>query len=70
MKVDFLDLKMKNPIMAAAGPWSRDGESIRNLLRVHFRFKSDAKVQLILKLPKLSPFIFQVFFHTTLTTIE
>ena len=33
MKVDFLDLKMKNPIMAAAGPWSRDGESIRNLLR-------------------------------------
>ncbi len=32
MKVDFLDLKLKNPVMAAAGPWSRDGESIRKLL--------------------------------------
>lgn len=33
MKVDFLNLKMKNPVMAAAGPWSRDGESIRELLK-------------------------------------
>lgn len=33
MKTDFLGLKMKNPIMAAAGPWSRDGESIRRLVK-------------------------------------
>lgn len=29
MKTDFLGLKMKNPVMLAAGPWSRDGKSIR-----------------------------------------
>jgi dihydroorotate dehydrogenase subfamily 1 len=30
MKTDFLGLKMKNPIVVAAGPWNRDGRSIRN----------------------------------------
>ena len=29
MKTDFLGLKMKNPIIVAAGPWNRDGRSIR-----------------------------------------
>ena len=29
MKTDFLGLKLKNPIIAAAGPWNRDGKSIR-----------------------------------------
>lgn len=33
MKTEFLGLKMKNPVMAAAGPWSRDGRSIRRLLK-------------------------------------
>lgn len=33
MKTDFLGLKMNNPVMAAAGPWSRDGKSIRALLK-------------------------------------
>lgn len=28
MKTDFLGLKLKNPILISAGPWSRDGESI------------------------------------------
>lgn len=30
---EFLGLKMKSPIMAAAGPWSRDGKSIHRLLQ-------------------------------------
>lgn len=29
MKTDFLGLKLKNPIIVAAGPWNRDGRSIR-----------------------------------------
>ena len=29
MKTDFLGLKLKNPIIVAAGPWNRDGKSIR-----------------------------------------
>lgn len=29
MKTDFLGLTLKNPIITAAGPWSRDGEGIR-----------------------------------------
>lgn len=29
MKSDFLGLNMRNPVMLAAGPWSRDGRSIR-----------------------------------------
>ncbi|MDD3168970.1 MAG: hypothetical protein PHC91_05840, partial [Eubacteriales bacterium] len=29
MKTDFLGLKMKNPIIVSAGPWNRDGKSIR-----------------------------------------
>ena len=33
MKTEFLGLRMENPIMAAAGPWSRDGESIRRLIK-------------------------------------
>lgn len=33
MKTEFLGLKMNNPVMAAAGPWSRDGESIKGLLK-------------------------------------
>ncbi len=32
MKTDFLGLSLKNPIIVAAGPWSRDGESIRKSL--------------------------------------
>lgn len=28
MKTDFLGLKLKNPIIVAAGPWNRDGKSI------------------------------------------
>ncbi len=33
MKTDFLGLKLKNPVIAAAGPWSGSGESIRQLLK-------------------------------------
>lgn len=33
LKTEFLGLKLKNPIMAAAGPWSGNGESIRELLK-------------------------------------
>lgn len=33
MKTDFLGLKLKSPVMAASGPWSGDGESIRQLLK-------------------------------------
>lgn len=33
MKTKFLGLNLKNPIMAAAGPWSGNGENIRNLLK-------------------------------------
>ena len=33
MNTEFLGLKMKNPVMASAGPWSRDGESIRELIK-------------------------------------
>lgn len=29
MKTEFLGLKLKNPIIVAAGPWNRDGKSIR-----------------------------------------
>ena len=29
MKTDFLGLKMKNPVIVSAGPWNRDGKSIR-----------------------------------------
>lgn len=29
MKTDFLGLKMKNPVIISAGPWNRDGKSIR-----------------------------------------
>ena len=29
MKTDFLGLKMKNPVIVSAGPWNRDGRSIR-----------------------------------------
>lgn len=29
MKTEYLGLKLKNPVMIAAGPWSRDGSSIR-----------------------------------------
>jgi len=29
MKTDFLGLNMKNPIIVSAGPWNRDGRSIR-----------------------------------------
>ena len=29
MKTEFLGLKLKNPIIVAAGPWNRDGRSIR-----------------------------------------
>jgi len=29
MKTDFMGLKLKNPIIVAAGPWNRDGRSIR-----------------------------------------
>ena len=29
MRTDYLGLRMKNPVMLAAGPWSRDGRSIR-----------------------------------------
>lgn len=32
MKTNFLGLSLKNPIMVAAGPWSRDGEGIRKSL--------------------------------------
>lgn len=33
MRTEFLGLNMKGPIVAAAGPWSRDGRHIRNLLK-------------------------------------
>jgi len=29
MKTEFLGLKMKNPVIVSAGPWNRDGKSIR-----------------------------------------
>ena len=29
MKTNFLGLQLKNPVIVAAGPWNRDGESIR-----------------------------------------
>lgn len=29
MKTEFLGLKLKNPVIVAAGPWNRDGRSIR-----------------------------------------
>lgn len=29
MKTDFLGLKLKNPVIVSAGPWNRDGRSIR-----------------------------------------
>lgn len=32
MKTDFLGIKLNNPIIVAAGPWARDGESIRKLI--------------------------------------
>lgn len=32
MKTDFLGLSLRNPIIVAAGPWSRDGEGIRRSL--------------------------------------
>ncbi len=32
MKTDFLNLGMKNPLIVAAGPWNRNGESIRRAL--------------------------------------
>ena len=30
LSVDFMGLKLKNPIIVAAGPWSRNGEMIKN----------------------------------------
>lgn len=33
IKTEFLGLKMKNPVIAAAGPWSGTGASIRSLLK-------------------------------------
>ena len=32
MKTNFLGLQLKSPVMVAAGPWNRDGESIRDSL--------------------------------------
>ena len=32
MKTDFLNLNMKNPIIVAAGPWNKDGHSIRKAI--------------------------------------
>lgn len=32
MKANFLGLQLKNPVIVAAGPWNRDGESIRQSL--------------------------------------
>ena len=32
MKVDFVGLKLDNPVIVAAGPWARDGKSIRRLI--------------------------------------
>ncbi|NLY72024.1 MAG: hypothetical protein GX076_10165 [Clostridiales bacterium] len=32
MKTNFLGLPLKNPVIIAAGPWNRDGESIRKSL--------------------------------------
>lgn len=32
MKTEFLGLKLKNPIMVAAGPWNRDGKNIRKAI--------------------------------------
>ncbi len=29
LKTNFLGMKMKNPLIVAAGPWNRDGESLR-----------------------------------------
>ncbi|MGI6730626.1 MAG: tRNA-dihydrouridine synthase [Anaerovoracaceae bacterium] len=32
MKTEFLGLKLKNPIIVAAGPWNRDGRNIRKAI--------------------------------------
>ena len=32
MKTDFLNLNMKNPLIVAAGPWNKDGHSIRKAI--------------------------------------
>jgi dihydroorotate dehydrogenase subfamily 1 len=32
MNITFVGLKLKNPIIVSAGPWSRDGESIRKAI--------------------------------------
>ncbi|MBK5246806.1 MAG: tRNA-dihydrouridine synthase [Peptostreptococcaceae bacterium] len=32
MNITFMSLKLKNPIIVSAGPWSRDGESIRKAI--------------------------------------
>jgi dihydroorotate dehydrogenase len=32
LAVDFMGLKLKNPIIVAAGPWSRNGEMIRKAI--------------------------------------
>lgn len=32
MKTDFLGMNLKNPIIVSAGPWARDGESIKKLI--------------------------------------
>ena len=32
MKADFLGLSMKNPVIVAAGPWNRDGRSIKRAI--------------------------------------
>ena len=29
MQTEFLGLKMKNPIIVAAGPWNRDGRGVK-----------------------------------------
>ncbi|MCI9598217.1 MAG: 4Fe-4S binding protein [Firmicutes bacterium] len=34
MKTDFLGLKLKNPVIAASGPWSGNGANIRDLLKI------------------------------------
>ena len=33
MNTNFIGLKLKNPIIVSAGPWSRDGESIRRAIQ-------------------------------------
>ena len=32
MKTNFLGLDLKNPVIIAAGPWNRDGQSIKKCL--------------------------------------